>query len=106
MSACLNALGQFDRNFDGQITISDIFGMLKAFTNLPAKIVIDAMEGNYIYRFLELSQESCTSNDSFVFSILSWLFLAYFAVKILSYLGYSDERALQEYEKKKRDMGY
>ena len=106
MSACLNAIGQFDRNFDGQITISDIIGTFKAFTNLPAKIVIDAMEGNYIYRFLELSQESCTSNFSFVLSILSWLFLAYFAVKILSYLGYSDERARQEYEKKKRDMGY
>jgi hypothetical protein len=103
MSVCLNALGQFDRNFDGQITISDIFGTFKAFVNLPAKIALDAMEGSDIYHFLELSQESCTSNFSFVLSILSWLFLAYSAFKILSY---SDERARQEYEKKKRDMGY
>lgn len=103
MSVCLNALAQFDRNFDGQITISDIFGTFKAFANLPANIVLDAMAGSNIYRFLELSQESCTSNFSYVSSILSWLFLAYFAVKML---GYSDERARQEYEKKKRDMGY
>lgn len=103
MSLCLNTLGQFDRNFDGQITISDIFGTFKAFANLPAKIVLEAMEGSDIYRFLELSQESCTSNFSFVLSSLSWLFLAYSGVKIL---GYSDELAIQEYEKKKRDMGY
>ncbi len=103
MSACLKALGQFDRNFDGQITISDILGTIKAFANLPAEIVIDSMAGGDIYRFLELSQESCTSNSSFVLSVLVWLLLGYFAVRTM---GYSDERAQQEHCKKKRDIGY
>lgn len=103
MSACLNALGQFDRNFDGQITISDLFGTIKAFANLPAEIVIDSMAGSDIYRFLELSPESCTSNSSFVLSVLVWLVLGYFAVRIM---GYSDERARQEHDEKRRDMGY
>lgn len=103
MSTCLNALGQFDRNFDGQITISDFFGTIKAFTNLPAEIVIDSMAGGDIYRFLELSLESCTSNSTFVLSVLIWLLLGYFAVRTM---GYSDERARQEHAEKKRDMGY
>lgn len=103
MSACLNVLGQFDRNFDGQITISDLFGTIKAFANLPAEIVIDSMAGGDIYRFLELSQESCTSNSSFVLSFLVWLLLGYFVVRTM---GYSDERARQEHDEKRRDMGY
>lgn len=103
MGACLNALGQFDRNFDGQLSISDIFGTIKAFANLPAEIVIDSMAGSDIYRFLELSQESCTSNSSLVLSIVVWLLLVYLAVQTMSY---SDERASQEHEEKKRDMGY
>lgn len=103
MGACLNAVGQFDRNFDGQISVSDIFGTIKVFANLPAEIVIDTMAGSDIYRFLELSQESCTSNSSLVLSIVVWLLLGYLAVQTI---GYSDERASQEHEEKKRDMGY
>lgn len=103
MITCLYELGQFDRNFDGHITISDIFGTIKAFANLPAEILIDSMSGGEIYRFLELSVESCTSNAAFFLSILIWIVLGYFAVKTM---GYSNERARQKHEEKKRDMGY
>lgn len=103
MSSCLNALGQFDRNFDGQITISDLFGTIKTFANLPAEIVIDSMAGGDIYRFLEMSPDSCTSNSSFVMSIVIWLLVGYFVAQTM---GYSDERARKEHDAKKRDMGY
>lgn len=103
MGTCLNALDQFDRNFDGQISIADILGTLKAFANLPAEIVIDSMAGSDIYRFFELSLESCTSNSSFVLSIVVWLMLGYLAVQTM---GYSDDRARKEYDEKKREMGY
>lgn len=103
MGACLNSLKQFDRNFDGQITISDFFGTIKAFANLPAEIAIDSIEGSETYRFLELSQDSCTSNTSLFLSLVIWGILWYFFAQ---HTGDTDERARQEYEAKKRDMGY
>jgi hypothetical protein len=103
MGACLNALVQFDRNLDGQITISDLFGTASAIVNFPVGFMLDGMESSAIYGFLELSSASCRSNTSLVISVMAWGLIIYAIVKSL---GYSDERARQDYEDKKRDMGY
>lgn len=44
MGACLNALGQFDRNLDGQFTISDLFGTASSIVNFPAGILLDGVD--------------------------------------------------------------
>ncbi len=103
MGTCFNALGQIDRNFDGQITVSDLFGTVSAIVNLPSGIMIDGLADSAIYRFLELSIESCTSNTAWLLSFMLWGVIIYVIARSL---GYSDERAKKEYEDKKRDMGY
>ncbi len=106
MSICLATLGQFDRNFDGLITISDIWGTVKAVFYVPSSLVIEALHATGLGRFFELSPDSCESGASFLLSIVSWLVIGFFALLVLPAMGYSDAKARSDYGNKKRDMGY
>jgi hypothetical protein len=100
MNICLSSINEIDRNLDNRITISDIWGTIKAYTNLPVEIIIDLLEETEVYHFFELSKTSCTSNQTFMLSILIWGVIFY--VLILWF----EDKSKEEYAEKKKKMGY
>lgn len=103
MNTCLNSIGNFDKNLDGVITISDLSSSIKAVINLPLEIVFDLMETTEAYKFFEINHQSCTSNTTLVMSCILWVSAMTW---LISRVEYTDEQARIDYEQKKKDIGY
>ncbi len=103
MGTCLNSLTVFDKNADGAFTLSDAISSFKAFVNLPMEIVLDSIDGSDVYRFFEINAQSCTSYTTIVMSCFLWFVVISWFSKLAQY---TDQQARDDYEQKKRDMGY